>query len=83
MVEVTPGVDFINVLRAALARADPKSTKNTVKSSGFFALLGSSCVKAAHRTLLKFTPGANTTKKFTPSLGIPYSIQLNSIYLGV
>ncbi len=52
-----PGVNFINVLRAAFTRADPESAKKTVKLSVFFALSGSvKSVKAAHRTLVKLTP---------------------------
>ena len=34
----------------------PKAQKKTVKLSSFFALLGSSRVKAACRTLVKLTP---------------------------
>ena len=48
-----PGVNFINVLREALKCADPKSAKKTVKLSVFFALLGFTGAKAAHRTLMK------------------------------
>ncbi len=44
------GVNFTNVWRAAFTRADPKKTVS------FFALLGSSCVKAARTTLIKLTP---------------------------
>ena len=52
-----PGVNFINVLRAAFTLADPKSAKKTVKSISFFALLGSASVKAACRTLVKLNRG--------------------------
>ena len=38
-------------------RPDPKSAKKTVKLSSFIMLLGSSCVKAACRMLVKLTPG--------------------------
>ena len=34
----------------------PKALKKTAKSSSFFALLGSTSVKAACRTLMKLTP---------------------------
>ncbi len=50
-------VNFIKVLQAAFTHADPKSTNKTVKLSVFFALLGSVCAKAAHRMLVKLTPG--------------------------
>jgi len=36
----TPGVNFINVLRTAFALVDPKSVKNTVKSSVTFYAFG-------------------------------------------
>jgi len=36
---------FPNILHAAFTRKDPKSTKNAVKLSVFFALLGSASVK--------------------------------------
>ena len=52
----TPGVNFTNILQAAFTRADPKIAKKTVKFSSFIALLGSSHVKAARRTLVKLTP---------------------------
>jgi len=35
--------------------ADPESTKNTVKSSVFFALLVSARVKAARKMMMKLT----------------------------
>jgi hypothetical protein len=38
------------------ARADPRSTKNTVNPS-FFALLGFLCIKDARKMLVKSTPG--------------------------
>jgi len=50
-------VDFTNITRAAFTHADHKSAKNTVKPSVVFALLGSTCIKAAHRMLMKLTPG--------------------------
>ena len=37
----------------------PKAQKKTVKSSSFFALLGSASAKVARRMLVKLTPGAN------------------------
>jgi len=56
LVELTLGVNFINILRVAFLHADPKSSKNTVKLSAFFALLGSDCVKATRPTLMQLTP---------------------------
>jgi len=51
-----PGADLTNNLHAAFMHADPKSAKNTVKPSVFFALLGSARIKAARKMLLKSTP---------------------------
>ena len=50
-----PGVNFTNILQAAFMPADLKSAKKTVKLSSFIALLGSACVKAARRMLVKLT----------------------------
>jgi len=36
---------------------DPNSTKKTDALNVFFALLGSACVKEAHKMLVKSTPG--------------------------
>ena len=52
-----PGVNFINILRAAFTLTGPNSTKKCVKSSSFFALLGSASVKAARSMLVKLTLG--------------------------
>jgi len=54
---MSPGVNFINVLRAAFMLKDPKSAKKTVKFSDFFALLEYVRVKAARRMLMKLTHG--------------------------
>ena len=51
-----PWVNFTNILQAAFTLTDPKRAKKTVKLSSFLALLGSACVKATRRTLVKFTP---------------------------
>jgi hypothetical protein len=49
LMKLTTGVNFINVLRAAFAHADPKSAKRLK----IFALSGSACAKAAHEMLMK------------------------------
>ena len=54
---LTPGVNFTNILQAAFMHADPKSAIKLLNLTVFFALLGSAHVKAAHRTLVKLTPG--------------------------
>jgi len=53
-----PGVNFINILRAAFTHTDPKSAKKTVKLSVFFMLFGSVHSKAASGTLMILTPAA-------------------------
>jgi len=40
LMKLTPGLNFINVLRTAFTLVDPKSVKNTVKSSVFFYSFG-------------------------------------------
>jgi len=57
--ELTSGVNFINVLQAAFTSDDPKTQKNTVKLSVFFALLGSACIKTVHKALVKLATGVN------------------------
>jgi len=52
------GVDFINVLRAAFAHVDPKSVRIQSNPQYLFTLLGSTCVKAVPRTLMKLSPDA-------------------------
>jgi len=49
------GADFTNILRAAFAHADLKSTKGHWWLNCLFALLGFSHVKAFHKTLMKLT----------------------------
>ena len=44
-------------LRTAFTLADPKSALKLLNLTVFFALLGSACVKAAHRMLVKLTLG--------------------------
>ncbi len=50
-------LNFINVLCKAFTLADPKSVKKTVKLSIIFTLLGSTCIKAVRKTLVKLSPG--------------------------
>jgi len=50
------GVNFINILRTAFALVDPKSVKIQLSHQCLFKLLGSTSVKAVHRTLMKLSP---------------------------
>ena len=56
LVKSTPWVNFIDILRAALAQRDPKSAKKTDNLTVFLALLGYTRIKAAGRRLMKLTP---------------------------
>jgi len=56
LMKLTPGLNFINILRAAFARPDPERAKKTNNLTVYFALLGYACAKAAHRMLMKLTP---------------------------
>jgi len=56
-----PGVNFINVLRAAFAHVDPKSVKRYWGFDWILTLLGSTHVKAVRRTLMKLSPGNIST----------------------
>ena len=49
------GVNFTNILRAALMLEDPISALKLLNLTFFFALLGSARLKAAHRMLVKLT----------------------------
>ncbi len=51
------GVNFIKVLWTAFALIGPKSNKWHCWLDWLFAHLGSTCVKAVHRTLMKLSPG--------------------------
>ncbi len=44
-------------------RADPERTKKTDNLTAFFALSGSALAKAAHRMLMKLTPGWKPKRK--------------------
>jgi len=59
LMKFRPGVNIINILRAAFICADPNCIKMTVKFSVFSVLLGSVRAKAACRMLMKFRPGVN------------------------
>ncbi len=50
-----PRVNFINILRKVFMLVGPKSVKQHCCLDCLFALLKSACVKAACRTLMKFT----------------------------
>ncbi len=62
LLNLTAGVNFINILQASFASADPKRAKNTVNLSVFFALLGSSNVKDVSKMLTNLTIGPNLIK---------------------
>jgi len=54
---MVPGLNFINILHTAFTLADSKSVKSYWWLNCFFTLLGSTSVKAVHKTFVKLTPG--------------------------
>jgi len=52
----TSGVDFINVLHTAFTYVASQSIRTQSSCQYLFMLLGSTCVKAVHRTLMKLSP---------------------------
>ncbi len=50
------GLNFTNILKTAFMGLDPKRSKNTVKPSVFFVLLGSGQVKTWGKMLVKLIP---------------------------
>jgi len=84
-----PGVNFINVLWAAFTCAYPKSIRIQSNPQYLFVLLGSTCSKAAHRTLMKSTPWLNFINilRTVFMLADPESVKrywwLNCIFFGI
>jgi hypothetical protein len=66
--KLTPGVNFSNILRAASTLLHPKSVKMIDNLIVFFMLLGSECVKAVSRTLMKLSPEVNFTNMLCAAL---------------
>ena len=62
LMKLTTGVNFINILQAAFAHADPKSVKNTDNLTVFLALSRSPCIKVASKMLMKLTTGQRHVK---------------------
>ncbi len=57
MVKLTPGLDFINIIRTAFTPVVPQSVRTQSSCQYLFTLLGPTSVKAVRRTLMKLTPG--------------------------
>jgi len=60
-----PWVNFSNILSASFTSVDPKSHKNTVKLSVFFALLISVCIKALSKHVDEIDPRCQFHQHFT------------------
>ena len=74
----SPGVNYINVLLATFTLEDPKSAKQLLDLTVFFALLGSAGVRAAaHRTLVKLIP----TRTFDFNSLISFVLDQFQIYI--
>jgi len=61
-------VNVINISLAAIIRPDPKSAKNTMEPSVFFALLRSEFVKADCKIYVKSTPEGDNTPSVQSTL---------------
>jgi len=57
LMKLTPGVNFTNSLHASITHKDQIISKNTIKPSVFFALLGPEHIKASNKMLMNLTPG--------------------------
>ncbi len=55
LMKLTPGLNFINILRTAFTLVGPTSVRIQSSSQYLFMLLGLGA-KAAHRLLMKFSP---------------------------
>jgi len=56
LVKSTPGVNFINILRAAFAPVDPKSVQRYLQLDWILTLLWATLVKASRKILVKSAP---------------------------
>jgi len=59
-IEMTPSVNFTNVLRTTFTLVDPESVKMIDNLTVFFTLLGSASIKALRKTLMKLSPSIRT-----------------------
>jgi len=67
LVKLTYGAHFINVLLTAFTPVAPQSVRTQSSCQNLFTLLGSTHIKAVHRTLMKSTPGVDFTNLCEPS----------------
>jgi len=65
LMKLTPGLDFINVLRTAFTPVAPQSVRTQSSCQYLFTLSGSTSVKAVRRTLMKLSPGRKMFVKLT------------------
>ena len=68
-VRLSPGVNFINVFNRSLYTCISRKRKKLLNLIVFLALLGSVCVKAARKTLMKSTPVVRIYSKFFNAVG--------------
>ncbi len=57
LMKLTPGVNFTNMFTSSFYLPKSQKCKKTFKSSVYFLLLGSVCLKAARKTIVKLIPG--------------------------
>ncbi len=61
LIKLIPAVNFIDVLQTDFTILDPKSAKKNIDGvTAFFVHLEFACIKAAHRSLMKFSPNVIT-----------------------
>jgi len=76
------GLNFINMLTQSFFSHRSQKRKKDSQVISHFTLLGSTCTKAACRTLVKSTPVANKEKKQISSLSLCHTSNILLIILG-
>ncbi len=56
LAKLSPGINFINILREAFTHKDPKSTTKTDNLTVFFVYFGSVRIKSFTKTVGKIDP---------------------------
>ena len=64
---LTPGVNFINAFMQSVYARRSGKRKKLLELTVFFALLGSVCVKAARKMLVKLSPAHSNVELLSPN----------------
>ena len=70
----SPEVNFTNVFTRSFYARRSRKRKQLLDLTVVFALLGSECVKAAHKMMVKLTPTCHIQRKIT---SLPFSLSLS------